>query len=256
MPAAQAKQGERMLQRITAEKALIIFLAVLSVAGAAAASAVAGADAWLQLIVAPLVAGILDLLLIRAKTKRYEAPEHGVISGLIIALVLFPDPLHAAFASAIAIFSKHIIRWKSRNIFNPAAFGLVVTMLVFATETTWWGAATPLALAGVIVALLIRRIETPLAFIAAYAVLYSALGAFTPFDYAIYFFAFVMVLEPVTTPSARLGKIAFGIFVALLTLIPSGVDSLLLALLIANIFTPFFNRLKFRRRKQGKSKAG
>lgn len=231
----------KRLKSITAENALIVLLVLLGIVNAKST------DAWLQLLIAPVTAGAIDFLLGYAKTKKAEVPKLAIISGLIIALVLEPAPMRASLAALVAMASKHVIARHGRNIFNPAAFGLVITMLAFSTQTAWWGAGSILAAAGIAVAFLLRRLETAFAFLLVYALGWSLFGAYTPLDFTIYFFAFVMVIEPVTTPATFYGKIAFGAFVALLTvaLIPvASVDILLLSLLIANIFTPFFNRIK------------
>lgn len=221
--------------------ALIVFLVALGLLNAA------NTDAYLQLAVAPLVGAVLDFLASYARIHKPEIPRLGIISGLIVALVLVPDPMRAAFAVTLAVASKHVIAWRGRNVFNPAAFGILITMLVFAVPTTWWGAGHPVVIAGIVIAVLARRLETSLAFILSYAAVWTFMGAYTPFDYSVYFFAFVMILEPVTTPFSRAGKIFFGIFVAVLTAaVPAGgADVFLVSLLVANIFTPFFDKIMF-----------
>ena len=205
-----------------------------------------------HLVIAPAAAALLDFFLAWLIDKRKGFPYLGLITGLIIALLLAPNPVFALAASVIAIGSKYIIRIKKRNIFNPAAFALFI-LSIFGIVTAWWGAlywiVVPL---GLLVAYRIRRLETSLSFLLVYFLaMYSIKGAFPLEDYTAYFFAFVMVLEPMTSPFARKGKLIFGpavavigVFLPLFVNVP--VNLFLGALLLMNIFTPWLNRLKSR----------
>ncbi len=204
----------------------------------------------LQLVIAPLTAALLDFFLSFLIDKRKCFPYLGLISGLIIALLLAPDPVFAFVAAVIAMAGKYIIRIRKRNIFNPAAFSLFV-MSIFGITTAWWGvlhwAVIPL---GLIVAYKIRRLETSLSFLAVYfVVFYTIKNTFPLEDYTAYFFAFVMVLEPVTSPFTGKGKVIFGPAVALLALllpltVNVPVNLFLGSLLLMNLFTPYINKLK------------
>ena len=79
--------------------------------------------------------------------------------------------------------------------------------------------------------------------------LFALKGAFPLADYTAFFFAFVMVLEPVTSPFTRKGKLIFGALVALLGImlplflhVPA--DLFLGSLLVMNLFTSRLNKLK------------
>src|ERR1700688_702099 len=85
------------------------------------------------LLAAVLVAGTIDVLVLRRIRKAWEFPSGAVLTGLIIAMILTPhEPwCVAACTSAVAIASKYIARTRSANIFNPAAVALVATFYVF-----------------------------------------------------------------------------------------------------------------------------
>lgn len=230
-------------RKLQAEHILVAMLLIL-------AALFVSAENFFNLIVAPATAAVLDFMLANFISKRKAFPWLGLISGLIIALLLAPNPLFAFVAATIAIAGKYIIRIKKRNIFNPAAFALFV-LSIFGIVTAWWGVlhwiVVPL---GLLVAYKIRRLETSLSFLVAYFLaIYAVKGAFPLEDYTAYFFAFVMVLEPVTSPFARKGKLIFGPAVALLAVflplfVNVPVNLFLGALLLMNLFVPFLNKLR------------
>ncbi|MBI4171061.1 MAG: RnfABCDGE type electron transport complex subunit D [Candidatus Aenigmarchaeota archaeon] len=215
----------------------------------------------LHLVIAPLTAAVLDFLLAWLIDKRKDFPYLGLISGLIIALLLAPNPVFAFVAAVIAMAGKYIIRIRKRNIFNPAAFSLFV-MSIFGIVTAWWGVLHWIVIPlGLLVAYKIRRLETSLSFLAVYFIIFFIIKGVLPLeDYTAYFFAFVMVLEPVTSPATRKGKIIFGPAVALLALLlPLAanlpVNLFLGSLLIMNLFTPYLNKLKSAAKPQNQNRA-
>lgn len=89
-----------------------------------------------QTAIAVTTTAASDVALRSLMTGVRVFPTGGLISGFIVALLL-PDgqpwyvPLTAA---ALASGSKHLLRWRGGNVFNPAAFGIAVSVLVFAGE--------------------------------------------------------------------------------------------------------------------------
>ncbi|MDI6721314.1 MAG: RnfABCDGE type electron transport complex subunit D, partial [Candidatus Aenigmarchaeota archaeon] len=66
-------------------------------------------------------------------------------------------------------------------------------------------------------------------------------------DFMLFFFAFIMLIEPVTTPSAKKGQIIFGAATAMLSAafaMYTRIDFFLVSLLIMNIFTYRLNRIR------------
>ena len=97
----------------------------------------------LQLFIAVIVSCLLDSLFNYFKYKNFKVSKSGIITGFFIALVLTDgQPWYIPFiASVIAIFSKWVIRLIfKRNLFNPAMFGIFISMLIFKTSDGWWGA--------------------------------------------------------------------------------------------------------------------
>lgn len=93
-----------------------------------------------QTVIATASAGGLDVALRTAATGSGSTPSSAgriptgaLISGLIVALIL-PEgqPWYVPLAAAsIAIGSKHLLRRQGRNVFNPAAFGITASVLLF-----------------------------------------------------------------------------------------------------------------------------
>lgn len=167
-------------------------------------------------------AALLDIVLNYVKTKKKIVPLTAVISGIIISLVLTLDIALSIFAAAMAILSKHLIRLQKRHIFNPANLAILITLLAFpAASQTWWGAALlPLLLLNLLSVYKVRGYQA-LSFLFAVAG-FTALtkgiesGANVFMNGTLLFFAFVMLVEPMTSPARRNGKVVYGMLAAAL----------------------------------------
>lgn len=189
------------------------------------------------------------------KDKKLSITDSSIISGLIIGYVLSCDNPWWMFilASLLAICSKHLIHFNKKHLFNPAAFGIFLAVIFFGAFTQWkgtylWYILLPF---GLYFISKIKKLEV----LIGYAI--TALGLFatqavmqeTPllniFGYLSYFFIFIMVIEPKTTPIRPAGKLIFGIGVAVLIFILTQVavrfDSELCALLVSNLAVPLLN---------------
>jgi Na+-transporting NADH:ubiquinone oxidoreductase subunit NqrB len=140
------------------------------------------------------------------------------ITALSLTLLLRTDgPELVALAAALAISSKAILRIDGRHFINPAAFAIVITVLAF--DGAWvspgqWGvegwAVVFAAGAGLAVTYGAHRLEVPLLFLAAWAVLSfgRALWLGDPLSIplhqmgsgALVVFAFFMISDPMTAP--------------------------------------------------------
>jgi Na+-translocating ferredoxin:NAD+ oxidoreductase RnfD subunit len=213
----------------------------------------------------------LDVALERLRNRRWIVPDGAAITGLLCALVLSP---HAAWyvspvAAAIAIASKHLVRlrWGQRSIhmLNPAATGLLATLMLFPAGQSWWGALTnrptvwvlALITIGLLVDRYVAKLAQALAFLATYFGLFTAIAFTTmgggvlsiserlaevyrpPFVNAALFFAFFMLTDPPTSPNRedeqlRFGAIA-GVIAAVAYLTIHTLAFLLAGLLVANL---------------------
>ncbi len=191
-------------------------------------------------------------------------PESTWITALILALIIAPphawfDPQYvslAFWASTWAIASKYLLAIHKKHIFNPAAFGVAVTALVLGLSANWWvgtPALVPFVLAGgLLIVRKIHRFDLWWAFIGVFfvGVLYTVLSGggdivrtlTQSFLYApVFFFAMVMLTEPLTTPPTKMLQIFYGALVGFLFLPQVNIASFYftpeLALLAGNVFS-------------------
>ena len=191
------------------------------------------------------------------KERRLGISESAFVSGLIIGYVLSSDVpwFVVAVAAGTAIASKYLIRPRGRHIFNPAAFGLCFVVLCMQAPTQWrgtylWYIIVPL---GFYVAYRIRKMELVAGYALAAFILFGAqsyaghIPFVSVFGYLSYFFIFVMMIEPKTTPVTAPGKFLFGMGVAFLIFVftEAGIkfDAELASLLGMNMLVPLLNKV-------------
>jgi ferredoxin-NADP reductase/Na+-translocating ferredoxin:NAD+ oxidoreductase RnfD subunit len=157
--------------------------------------------------------------------------ESSIITGLILSLIITPEAPYTAFffllwAGVLAMASKYILAIRGKHLLNPAAFGVMMTALFLNQSATWWvGGTIPLLpfilLGGLLVVRKIHRTDLVFSFLGGalistlapvainggdvWATL-TAMVTHTP----IFFFAFVMITEPLTTPPRRVGRMLYG----------------------------------------------
>ncbi len=191
------------------------------------------------------------------KTKAFQISESSIITGLIVGFVFSNGQSWwvLALASSLAILSKYLIRFKIRHIFNPAALGIFLAIIILGAPTEWegtyfWFIVLPF---GIYFAKKIRKMEILAGYTVVFLALFGTQALFqkTPvwhiFGYLNYFYLFVMVIEPMTTPVRPLGKFLFGAGVSALVFILTelGVrfDVELFSLLAMNIAVPLLNMI-------------
>jgi Na+-translocating ferredoxin:NAD+ oxidoreductase RnfD subunit len=217
------------------KNALFLFTVLLAVACAV------GIDSFIQYL----------------KNKRFVLTESSVISGLIIGYVLSSDERWWIFlaASFLAIASKSLIRINKKHLFNPAAFGILSVIILFNASTQWkgtylWYILFPF---GLYFAYKIRKLEVLISYFLVSLALFGGQAIIQKapllniFWYLSYFFIFIMLIEPKTSPVSGVGKYIFGCFIAALIFIltQAGIklDAELLGLLVINLSVPLLNKL-------------
>ena len=212
----------------------------------------------LPLIFAVIIAAIIEISIRKFYLKQtLKFPFSGLITGLIIGSVA---PINAPLlliliAATIAVASKFLIQYKSSNIFNPATIGLIVALPIFGLGDEWWvasnyniyGMAITLTPVLIILAYEAKRIPTAITFVVVSFMLALILGRSGDVSLAgittlllgiNYYFAFVMLVEPKTSPYNKYAQVAYGAAIALLYLALASLRvayPLLIALLIGNI---------------------
>ena len=222
-----------------------------------------GIKSLIYVLIAVLTTAILDLFIEYFKSKTWIFPNSGLISGLFIGGLLTQDLKWHIYilAGIIAILSKHIIKFRQKNIFNPASLGVLLVSVIFGVSHTWW-ISSPFILVlilGIFIIWRLRRIDLALSFLISYYLINSVIevygGAsaadiyYTIFNGGvIFFFSMFMLTEPKTNPNGTRQRIVYGILVAVLFValhfyIPR--HDLPLALAVGNIFVPLLNRIRF-----------
>lgn len=181
--------------------------------------------------------------------KVFKVPyntESSLITALILSLIIGPGNIQTnffllTFAGISAIASKYLVVWKDRNIFNPAAFGAVFTVLILHQGASWWIGSPEvlpvMLLGGFLVLKKIKRFKEVLIFL-----LVMLIPSFL-FSASILFFASVMLIEPQTSPYKFKHQIIYAFLVALgfnifARFIPIPLEA---SLLVGNIFAYIAN---------------
>jgi ferredoxin-NADP reductase len=179
--------------------------------------------------------------------------------ALIITPPAFTDIAGISFlvwAAILAMASKYILAANKKHFFNPAAFAVALTALTISQAASWWiGGNLPMMafviVGGLLITRKIQRFDLVIAFFAAAIVsivvtsgaIGDPLGILEKaFIHApLFFFAFVMLTEPLTTPPTRELRIAYGAFVGFLFAPMVHIGSIYstpeLALVVGNVFS-------------------
>lgn len=192
--------------------------------------------------------------------RVHSNPESMLITALILFFLIEPgtswyDAGMFALACVLAIASKYFLApYRSRHIFNPAAFGVFLLGVWGNQSVTWWVGSTilfiPALLIGLAIIRKLRRFEMFFACIGAClaASAYFAWRVSIPIpdmlmqtfvSGPLIFFGAVMLTEPFTTPPTRVLRFVYGVLVGVLYAAPLHVGPIFstpeLALLIGNV---------------------
>ncbi|UJF35646.1 RnfABCDGE type electron transport complex subunit D [Paenibacillus hexagrammi] len=211
-------------------------------------------------IVAGITAVGMDWICFRLRKRKKWIPDGAVITGLIIALILSTATTWyiVAITATMAILSKHLLVYKNKPVFNPAVFGLLLSILCFQTGQSWWGAFGDLPawtigfllVAGYAVTSRVNKFPQVFAFLSLYFLSLFLLGlihvggaadAFRPpFINASLFFALFMLTDPPTSPVSNKDQVVFGLLSAIVGVIIysyfGGLMYLFIGLLISNAY--------------------
>ena len=172
-------------------------------------------------------------------SKAFGVPANAeslYISALILALIITPitslnDLWFLAWAAVWAMASKYIVALNGKHIFNPVAFAVALTYLTLNQSASWWvgsAAMLPFVLVGGL--LVVRKLKRwdlvgsfflgTLAVIFASAVfggadLFAELGNVIVLS-PLFFFAFIILTEPLTAPVSLGWRVVYGALVGFL----------------------------------------
>ncbi len=204
-----------------------------------------------------LFSALLDAAVLFFKTRKFQITDSALTSGLILGLVLSSESPWWMFlaAAAFTIGLKYALRFHGKNLLNPAALGIFLAVLLLKGYTEWKGAYAWYILlpAGLYIVNKIRKTEIVLGYLGMSLLLFipQALIQGSPLTdipgYFNFFFIFIMLIEPKTTPATLTAKIAFGSGVAFLVfaLTEAGFpyEPELFALILVNVLVPILNKL-------------
>ena len=220
--------------------------------------------------------GVIIFYVFKFLTKQNKNIWNTIISCLIIFLLLHygskpTDALSTMLVVAFVVFSKFFMEYKGSPIFNPVVLGLFALEILAnfipslnLTFVSWWGASysfgsIPITL--ILIAIWIifsfknwRKWAVALSYLGFFAVLaFSVLSlfhapstqsaldwlkfAFT--DSTIYFFTFIMLAEPRTSPLMKSQQVIYGLLAAIFSTIYLTTNfptSDLLAILVPNLY--------------------
>ncbi|MDO8602872.1 MAG: RnfABCDGE type electron transport complex subunit D [Candidatus Omnitrophota bacterium] len=209
----------------------------------------------LAICISVIAAALVDSIVTYLKEKEFVLTESSIITGLIVSYVMAGSYAWwiIALTSVLAISSKHLIRFKTRHVFNPAGFGILAAVFLLGLSTEWKGAYLWYIIIpfGVYSSFKIKKLEIIISYFIASFILFGGQAIiqnaqiFDILGYLNYFFIFIMLIEPMTTPLTRFGKIIFGSGVGALVFIlyAAGVkEPELFALTCFNLFTPLLNK--------------
>ena len=188
--------------------------------------------------------------------------ESVYITALILALIITPGmPTDATtvgflfWAAVLAMASKYVFTINKKHIFNPAAFAVAITALTVSQTASWWiGGNVPMMafviVGGLLVVRKIQRFDLALTFLvfalASDILTHVGSDPITTIQKALihtplFFFAAIMITEPLTTPPTRLGRVVYGALVGALFTPAINIFSIYstpeLALVVGNVFS-------------------
>lgn len=246
-----------------------IFLVLLGLG----AAAIGWSAALPHLLAAVVGATLTELAVARASGRPLTWPTSALLSGMIVGFVLdpFTPPVVTAAIGVVATLSKHLLTTRRWHLFNPAALALLVSVPLFGTGQSWWGALPDLSWPFVLVLLAggtfivdrINKAPLVLAFLGTSFGLFTALSVVdpagvaelfrAPFLQATLFLALFMLTDPPTSPSRYTDQVVIGVLVGAVScvaqLLGAGQSYLLLGLLAGNAALAYRRWLNERQRR-------
>ena len=187
--------------------------------------------------------------------------ESASITALILALIIDPVQSPSGFqflgwAAILAMSSKYVLALYKKHLFNPAAIAVVITSFVLGESASWWvGTASMLPVVlvgGLLIARKLRQEHLVWSFCLTVVISVCVItfmqgrAVSTVLDQLLvqsplFFFAFIMLTEPLTAPPTKNLRSLYGVLTGLLFIPQVHVGSIYstpeLALVIGNVFS-------------------
>jgi ferredoxin-NADP reductase/Na+-translocating ferredoxin:NAD+ oxidoreductase RnfD subunit len=169
----------------------------------------------------------------------YKAPsniESVYITAFILALIIAPVTTvnqiwFLVWAAILAIASKYILAINKKHLFNPAAVAVAITALSLHQYASWWVGTLPMlpfvATCGFLIVRKIKRADLVITFLLVAIGMIVGNAALTHqhiffitkamlIDSPLFFFAFIMLTEPTSTPPTQKKRAVYGALVGIL----------------------------------------
>lgn len=209
------------------------------------------------LLIAGLITNVVFAYIFKAPTNT----ESVYISALILALIIAPpkslhDLMFLFWAAVWTMASKFMFAIGKKHIFNPVAIAVFLLSITIGASATWWVGNTPLLpftlIGGFLIVRKIKRFDLVLSFFGASFVTIAGLSLlagssfFATFEKTLFyspwfFFASIMLTEPLTTPPTRNLRIVYAAIVGILFSPQFHIGSIYttpeMALVIGNLFS-------------------
>ena len=194
----------------------------------------------------------------------FEVPtniESAYITALILALIIDPvkspgDLLFPGWAAILAMSSKYILALNNKHVFNPAAIAVVITSFALGESASWWvGTASMLPavlLGGVLLVRKLHQGEMVSIFVVASLVTVCIVSLLEGLSVTkelqqllvespLFFFAAIMLTEPLTVPPTQNLKRIYGLITGILFVPQIHIGPIYstpeLALVIGNVYS-------------------
>ncbi len=164
------------------------------------------------------------------------------ISALILILIVSPaktihDLPFIFWAVVWMVGSKFIFAARRKHFFNPVAIGVLLPALFLGQSATWWIGTNfmfiPVLVGGLLIARKIQRLEMVFTLLAVNLIVTHNLAVIL--HSALFFFAFVMFTEPMTTPPTRKLRFIYAVITGIL--LSPHIAAPETALIIGNVFS-------------------
>jgi Na+-transporting NADH:ubiquinone oxidoreductase subunit NqrB len=232
----------------------VIFAVLLAVAGTATGWSLVAP----HLLVAIVGACGVELLAGLLTGKKLTWPSSALLSGGIVAMILAPETpmIETLWIAGLATASKYLLTTNRGHIFNPAALALLVSIPLFATGQSWWGAGGDMAwpfllvviVGGALIVDRINKFPLVLTFTGLYFGIFTLMGMIqpslvaemfrAPFVQSATFLAVFMLTDPPTSPGRYVEQVWFGALAAVTAcvaqLMGAGQAFLLVGVLVPN----------------------
>lgn len=181
---------------------------------------------------------LTQLVWIFSQNGNLSSLKSGLITGLGLCLLLNSSSLFTVgLAGALAISAKYLLRYNGKHLFNPANFGIIISIVVF--KDAWispgqWGSNAlflcSLAVLGGVVLHKVGRLETSIVFLLIlflFEYIRTVLYQGWEFEVLIHkfssgtllLFTFFMITDPMTIPNSKNARIIWSFILAIATFI-------------------------------------